>query len=648
VLGLLVFAGQALAAPVVDSLSEDLFLGEVPVILSATRLAQPLSESPAATTVIDRRMIEASGARNIPDVLRLVPGFQVGHPDALSATVTYHGLSDAYARRMQVLVDGRSVYSPLFGGVYWTDIPLAIEDIDRIEVIRGPNGVTYGANSFSAIINIITRTPTQDIGAYIGHSQGDNNERRTVARYAGGAGDFHYRLTAGYEHDDGLDIKRAPDTQSSRLFTFRGDYRLNTRDTLDIQFGALNGPRERGDREHLDTDPLHDRDVDANFLQLALRRALGPEEELAFNLYRDYRRADQAYPITAVLPLSATVSQDMTTERTNLEFQHTFRAARDHRFVWGAEARLDRVTGGNYFFSTKDTHDQRLFRLFANDEWRFATNWITNFGAMYEDNEVNDGEFSPRLAIIHAFSSDHSWRAAYSRAWRTPSLIEHDGDGRICATPPLIPCVPTIRGNPSLESERIDSYEIGYRGSFADRTLSVDLKLFHEKIDGLVSIVDDAGVAGFVNNGGVNIDGWETQLDWRPRPGTRLVLAHAYARQHGRILVVTTPPEYADTDDSTPSHTTSLLAMQTLPYGLEASAAYYLIDNMRWLGFTTSNEDTGDYEILDARLAYRLRVGGVRGTIALVGQNMLGPYSDYWNRAAMGRRTFLNLSLEFR
>jgi iron complex outermembrane receptor protein len=645
---MLVSAIRAPAAPIVDSLSEELFLGEVPVILSATRLAQPLSESPAATTVIDRQMIIASGARTIPDILRLVPGFQVGHPDALSATVTYHGLSDAFARRMQVLVDGRSVYSPLFGGVFWTDIPLAIEDIDRIEVIRGPNGVTYGANSFSAVINIITRTPTQDIGAYVGYSQGENHEHRTVARYAGGAGDFHYRLTASYERDDGLDIERTPDTLHSRLITFRGDYRLNRRDTLDIQLGALNGPRERGDTEHLDTDPLHTREVDSNFLQLALRRSLGPEEELALNFYRDYRRADQTYPITSVLPLSASVSQDMTTERNNLEFQHTFRLARHHRFVWGAEARLDRITGGNYFFLTNDAHDQRLYRLFANDEWRFARDWVANFGAMYEGNEYSNGEISPRLAVNHAFSPNHSWRAAYSRAWRTPSLLEHDGDGQICATPPLIPCVPTIRGNRSLDSERIDSHEIGYRGSFADRTLNVDIKIYREKIDSLVSVVDDAGVAAFVNNGSVDIDGWETQIDWRPRPGTRLVLAHAHARQHGRLLVDTSPQEFADTDDSTPSHTTSLLAMQALPYGLEASAAYYLVDNMRWLGFTTANENTGDYQILDARLAYRLRAGGVRGTIALVGQNMFGSYSDFWNRVTMDRRTFLNLSLEFR
>ena len=127
-------------------LSEQEFLAELPVVLTASRLAQPQAEAPAAVTIIDRQMIDASGARNLSEVFRLVPGFQVEFENGHRHVVGYHGLADEFSRRLQVLIDGRSVYRPSFGGVSWSDLPIALDDIERIEVIRGPNAVTYGAN----------------------------------------------------------------------------------------------------------------------------------------------------------------------------------------------------------------------------------------------------------------------------------------------------------------------------------------------------------------------------------------------------------------------------------------------------------------------------------------------------------------------
>ena len=119
--------------------SEEEFFGEIPIVLTATRLAQPATEAPAAISIIDREMIKASGAREIADVFKLVPGFVVSHESGYTPIVMYHGLSDEYARRMQVLIDGRSVYSPSGGGVEWSNLPLTVDDIERIEVIRVPN-----------------------------------------------------------------------------------------------------------------------------------------------------------------------------------------------------------------------------------------------------------------------------------------------------------------------------------------------------------------------------------------------------------------------------------------------------------------------------------------------------------------------------
>nr|WP_305909700.1 Plug domain-containing protein [Methylomarinum sp. Ch1-1]MDP4522630.1 Plug domain-containing protein [Methylomarinum sp. Ch1-1] len=128
--------------------ADDFFLADAPAVLTATRLKQPLASAPAAVTVIDKAMIKASGTKEIVELFRLVPGMQVGYRRGHLAAATYHGMSDELARGMQVLVDGHSIYNASFGGVTWDDYPLLIEDIERIEVIRGPNSATYGPNSF--------------------------------------------------------------------------------------------------------------------------------------------------------------------------------------------------------------------------------------------------------------------------------------------------------------------------------------------------------------------------------------------------------------------------------------------------------------------------------------------------------------------
>lgn len=164
-LGLLVLQTHAATAggeTAPGSGEDDVYFGDLPIVLSATRLSQPLTEVPVAITVIDREMIEASGARELADVFRLVPGFVVGSVNGHQRMVGYHGLLDAFNRRMQVLVDGRSVYTSTFGGVRWTDLSLALEDIERIEVVRGPNAATYGPNSFLGVISIKTRHALED------------------------------------------------------------------------------------------------------------------------------------------------------------------------------------------------------------------------------------------------------------------------------------------------------------------------------------------------------------------------------------------------------------------------------------------------------------------------------------------------------
>ncbi|MHB8938961.1 MAG: TonB-dependent receptor, partial [Thiobacillus sp.] len=197
----------AWAAPA-DPLSEMDYFSEQPVVLSPSRLSQPINRAPAAVTIITREMIEASGFRQLPDLLRLVPGFQVSWVRGNIQAVTYQGLSSIYSRRLQVMVDGRSVYNPAYGQVQWRGIPLALDDIDRIEVVRGSNAANDGVNAVQASIHIFTRPASADPGWTVGAAIGSADICDGLLRYAGANGDWQWRATLNSRSDDWLKNQR--------------------------------------------------------------------------------------------------------------------------------------------------------------------------------------------------------------------------------------------------------------------------------------------------------------------------------------------------------------------------------------------------------------------------------------------------------
>jgi len=229
---------QPSQAEVSDS-SADYYFQEFPVVLTASRLSQPLSEAPSAMTVIDREMIKASGFRSVPELMRLVPGMYVGYADANRPVVSFHGATDEFSRRMQILIDGRSAYLPPFGGVNWADLPLQIEDIERIEVVRGPSSASHGTNSFYGVINVITRDALSQVGGSVSVTGGDASD--VSARFGKAGEQFDYRLSVGYRSDQGIDNAILNDHNRTRLFNFRGNYHPNATDSLDVQLGASDG-----------------------------------------------------------------------------------------------------------------------------------------------------------------------------------------------------------------------------------------------------------------------------------------------------------------------------------------------------------------------------------------------------------------------
>jgi iron complex outermembrane receptor protein len=655
---------------------EHYFFEEIPIVLSATRLSQPLSNTPAAITIIDKEMIRASGALEIPDLLRLVPGFQVARYHGAKYSASYHGHADQFARDMQVLIDGRSVYDPAFGGVSWADLPLAIEDINRIEVIRGPNAAAYGSNSFSGVINIITEYPSEQIGTLMKITAGSENTRQGLLRHADSVGKLDYRVTLQYDENTGFATR--PDDSDTAAGSFRGEYQIDTNDSLSIQLGFAGGLRQDG--YYGDTvQPPRDTDHTYHFQHLRWNHVSGPDSESSLQFYHNYQKIDDVFQLptlsqllvaegvpAAMVPVLLTawgipdlppvLGYGFETHRYDLEFQNISRLSDDLRLVWGLGARHD-SGAGKEVFNTGSTISRDQWRAFFNAEWIPLQDLTVNLGVMYENFEGYEPLLSPRLAFNYHPAADHTLRLSASRAYRIPAIWEADGDLMVYLTDgtPLSQFHKTIV---DLDPEEITSFEIGYLGQFPAVNMTVDIRGFREEISALIAEARDysiptpvpifTGVFSSLNSGWLDIEGAEIQVQFRPTPNS---LIHAgYSRMHAegrevkRIDAFGNIDDYRDTAKQVPEESFSILASHTFPYGIQASAAYYHMDNFKWGG---DGHDLPAYDRLDLRLAKRFKSQGASGEIALILQNIDDHHFEFSGENLSEERIYLQLGMRF-
>ena len=412
---------------------EHSYFSSLPVVASVSRLPQRLADAPTSVTVIDRDMIRNLPIRDLNDVFRLVPGFQTYPNNTEAARVTYHGLTDEeFSPRLQVMVDGRSMYSPAFrNGTNWALIPVAIEDIERIEVVRGTNAVSYGSNAFLGVINIITVDPSVVRGFSVSTSYGNQNVRDYSLRTGGKlgeAGDF--RFTYRQQNDDGLrDRFDWTDSYFSRLFDFRADFALTERDNLQVSAGHVDAVTQRGRLK---------------FDNAVLKSDTG-------NPFRDFE-------------------------------QHNIRLFETVRLAWGGSWRQDAVRAQTTLAGQGDV-SRDVARIFGNLEWK-PSSWLTgNLGLSGEDDSLAGPHFAPRLSVSFHLDQENTLRFGTSRAYRTGSTVDYKGDWYNGAKY-------QFRGDPNMPSERMDTLEIGYLGDWRDWRMSLDVRLFNEKVYNRLLVID--------------------------------------------------------------------------------------------------------------------------------------------------------------
>lgn len=483
--------GSAMAA---DTLSEQDFFQELPLVLTASRLSQPQSESPSAMTVIDREMIQASGFRSVPELMRLVPGMYVGFADANRPVVSFHGSSDELARRMQILVDGRSIYLPPNGGVSWADLPLFTEDIERIEVVHGPSSASHGANSFYGVINIITKDALAQKGESVSVNRGGLTSDASVRM--GRIGEtYEYRMSMGYRSDQGYSNPDLNDHNMTNIFNFRGNYHPVASDSVDVQMGSSNGvygtgildePSQNGRARP--QDPFRDTKSNSDFVQMSWLHLTpaGNESKLTYS----YTTHDYFDPNICII---SDVCQNkvagtpyfygftklaVKTSRNELELQNTTQLSDDNRLVWGANARNDYA---DYPLLLVLPRTVKTWQVFAHDEWRLTQATVLNVGTMYESDGLGHKNNSPRLSLNHHLSPEHTVRLGFATATRSPVMSEAfvDANNTIWGGAYVPPVTP-------LKPEKIFSKEIGYLGEFRSIGLTLDTRAYIEQVKDLI------------------------------------------------------------------------------------------------------------------------------------------------------------------
>lgn len=607
-------AQTSLASELTSELTEADFLYGGSAVLTASRLAQPLMDTPNAITVLERDLIEASGYHNISDLFRLIPGMYVGQAKGWFHNVS-HTLADEYARRMQVLVDGASVYLPSIGGVRWDALPLSIDDIERIEVVRGSNAATFGSNSFTGVINIITRHPEDVDGKMLHVTTGDHGHREGWFRWAGLSESASHRLTVGHREDGGFGGQY--DDERSRILNYRSNIELPGRQVLDVQMGYLDGTRGAGSSSKPEDQP-REGDVTSYSAQVDYRRPLSGTSEILAKMYFNHLETLDTVPVALFGATHYRV--DLQSQRWHAEMQLNQDHGAGVRSSLGGFVRGDSVSSEHYFATAEDLSAGSR-GVFGHLEWRLAPTWLLNAGTFWEDYDLVGARWSPRISLNWQPSPRHTVRMGVSQAYRNPVLFETDADWRLTLLAAngasVVTSNPYVLASGGVAPEEILSGEISYMGVWPEKGVSVDARLFREHLTHFISAecptgADCTGLSpstprDFFNIGDTWQEGMEFQLKWYPQPRTQVVLNYAFLHIDSRF----------DEQRYSPPYLVGLHVMHQFPGRIGLMVSHYWTGAFEPIGQRALSSSRR----LDMHLSRQFDLGEQRAEISLGVEN---------------------------
>ncbi|HET9399753.1 MAG TPA: TonB-dependent receptor [Candidatus Acidoferrales bacterium] len=597
-------------------------------VTSVSRTEQRVSESAAAVFVITHDDIQHSGATNIPDLLRMVPGVQVAQINANKWAISARGLNDLFSNELVVVVDGRRVYTPTFGGVFWDILDLPLEDIQQIEVIRGPGASVWGANAVNGVIDIITKKAADTHGGLITARAGNANGESGVVQCGGALGSAtDYRVYTKYFNGEPLvDSSGADPADGWHLLRggIRVDSSLGAKDKLSIESELYSG-REGLVATTFPTivSPPQSTNVEVNLsggsIQAAWAHTFSERSDTRVELSEDiYERSD---------------ALDERRHTFDFDFQHHFAAGHLNDLLWGGGVRYsDSVTNGNNSISTNPARQNfDLLNAFFQDEIDVVPGLARlTLGSKIERSQYTGFDFLPTARVAFTPTANQTLWAAVSRSVRTPD--ELDASGRTNEGPAGaiggVPVIVSVFGNSRIKNETTISYEFGYRTSIS-RRLTLDVATYYNSY-GQQQTNDPAPIfaegspapAHFVlpllidNFMAGETHGVELSANWKATHRWTLSSGYAFERIHMHLKSGSTDEaSIADSEGSSPVNSGQIRSHLNLPHGLAWDTSVYLVGRLL-------DPAIPAYTRLDTGLTWQFENNF---SVAIYGQNLLQP-----------------------
>jgi len=612
----------------------DFFADQAPLqVLSVTRLAQPLADTPGAVTVLDRQTLRRSGARNLTEALRLVPGYMVAGYNGANPMAAYHAPVDEYGVRSLILVDGRSLYSPTFvGGGFRALNAVPIEEVERIEVLRGSNSAAFGAHALFGVINVVTRHALDTLGQAVSLNAGSGGIADAYARIGWGVPGLAQRLTVSSSGDHGW--RDLHDSQRRVQVLWRADLKPGPASELMLQAGLSEWDAQEGFAGNAG-DPQRGTALRKSHALLQWRHAARPEATWKATLSWDEERMTDHFAFTTPPFTGIAVDLGYQERRLALELEHARVLAPSWRGVLGGGVRDDSSFSPAQFATTERV-GVRDWRVFGHAEWAPAPGWLLNAGLFAGYRSDTGGYLAPRLMLNHEVVPGHTLRAGLTRAERPPLLFERSADvryffpdGRFAGS--------TYRPNPALRNEVLRVQELGYHASLAEGRVNLDVRLYQERLHDFIQF-RTFGAFGreYVNAPGFTLRGLEYQLIWRPSERTEWRLNQSFnqMRWHQAAAMGREPPARLST----------VAWFQRLDHGWDVALMLHEHTGMSW---RLPASAVGSVTRVDARLARQFDWGGARAEAALVLQSLGGDIDEFVPDRLSNRRVYASLRLEF-
>lgn len=625
-------------------------------VTTVTRTEGTVGESAAAVHVITQEDIRRSGATMIPEVLRRVPGVNVARIDNNKWAISARGFAERFFGKMLVQIDGRTLYNPFTSGVYWDAVDYPLEDIERIEVIRGPRAGVWGANAVNGIINIITRSSKDTLGGLITAGGGSPETGFGTVRYGGNAGGAgSYRVYAkGFDRAEQYSRNADPhDAWSGISGGFRADWHPGDRDLLTLEGNYLHSDADRHDFRAQPAPPFsfenfETESTDNPNLLARWTHIIREDSKWSLQVYWDgfHRYLDQ-------------LRLRFRWDTYDVDFQHQFPMGRRQKILWGAGYRLvdsflsnSGRDDGFVFHLTENRHDNQTFSLYGQYELTVVDNILkVLLNSRFEHNDFTGFEVQPSAQILYTPTKRQSVWASVARAVRTPNLNEFYAEPRLLPSSTVPPSFPEQMANPDFRAEEVLAYQLGYRVQPAG-DLSFDLALFYNVYDDLVT-----GRRGSPHPGPSGNDipivpvnglegetyGAELAATWQATEWWKVYAAYSYLQIFLHRKNPGLPASAEAAEGQSPENQVYVQSSFDLPHHVELDLIGRWVD--RLTGFNASGSpgtanDIPSYFALDVRVGWRALANL---ELAVVGQNLLDRHHPEFGTSPLVRSPLVEI-----